>query len=151
MLPTDVFVRGFDKTVADMRAWLGARRGAARVEEETAPTYWRCAMSPVIAGACPVELILHRDQRFDITIGTETYEGRLIENIAVFLPLLDAIAEGRVVTRQSFSTRTGAPAGVETLVTLSHGATWTARRAGLASTDGALETRDRYYVPYDRG
>ena len=150
MLPNDLFQRSFDKTIGDLRGWLSARTTFARVDEEAAPTFWRCALSPTIAGACPVELILHRDQRFDITIGAETYEGRKIENIGVFLPLLDAIAEGRVVTRQAFSTRTGAPAGVETQVTLSHGALWTERRGAAAANGSAIETRDRYYVPYER-
>ncbi len=153
MMPNDIFQRGFDRTVGDIRTWALQRKCQAQFDEETTPTYWRASIQPAVAGACAAELILYRDQRFDVTIGSETYEGRRIENLGVFVPLLDAIAEGRAVTRRWTSQATGRGAVIETIVTLSHGAQWSDRRdlAAVAAQAGTQQKRDRYYVPYVRG
>ena len=72
--------------------------------EERTPAFWRLALLPHAANACPVELILHRDsQTYDIQLGHEAYEAKAIEAFRLFEPLLDAVVGGQVVTTEAIS------------------------------------------------
>ncbi len=115
MLPDDVFRTKFDRTVEALRRWGGALGDCARVEEESAARYWRIAVRPLAAGACPLELILHHRQRCDLAIGDESYEDRAVDEFDLLLPLAEAITAGRVLTRQKTSADTGAALAIETL------------------------------------
>ena len=153
MMPDDRYQRAFDQTVGDIRSWIKQHKDHADITEEDAPSFWRVAIRPDVASACPAELILYRGQRYDITIGAETYTGRPMDNPGLFVKLLDAIAQGWVVTRRYASAATGQLVAVDTIVTLAHGAKWTDRRelSVLATRDIALERRDQHYVPFTLG
>ena len=111
-------------------------------------------MAPAVASACPFELILHADQRYDLTISDETYESRPIETFDWFVPFAEAVSQGRVVQRRWISRLTGLERSVETVVTLAGGGIWREGRGGAARTptldDDGTELRERRFLPYRR-
>jgi hypothetical protein len=151
MLPDDVFRTKFDHTVSDLRQWSGALTDCARVEEEDAARYWRIAVRPLAAGACPLELILHHRQRCDLAIGEESYEDRAVDEFDLLLPIAEAIAAGRVLARHKTSANTGAALAIETHVRLADGQVWQAdRRLRPRSVPGRTILEDRWFLPYRR-
>ena len=144
-------------TIASLRYWVPSIADAARVDETERPGFWQISVAPKIAGACPFELILRTDRssgRFDCVIGGEVYEDRDLASPDEFLPLVEAIADGRVIQRRWLSTATGVLRKVETIVALANGKTWRQVRAvptaaADADTD-AVEHRDRHFLPYRR-
>jgi hypothetical protein len=151
MLPDDVFRTKFDRTIAGLRQWSGALSDCARIEEQDAARYWRLAVRPLAVGACPIELILHHRQRCDLAIGDESYEDRAVEEFDLLLPLAEAIAAGRVLTRHKSSANTGAALAIETHVRLADGQIWQAdRRLRPRAVPGRTILEDRWFLPYRR-
>lgn len=159
MLSDDVYRARRALTIAELSAWTGFVADVASVEYGSIDGAWRIAMTPRCSTACPVELLLRDDQKFDLRIGSETYEDRPIESLDAFLPLLQAIADGRVVTRRTLSALTGLLRETETFVYVAPSNTFHGR---LGSPDGrslppplpgeanGLEIRELHYVPYRR-
>ena len=108
-------------------------------------------MRPLAAGACPVELILHHRQRCDLAIGEESYEDRDVAEFDLLLPLVEAIAIGRVLTRLKTSANTGTALAIETRVKLAGGEVWQAdRRLRPSAIPGPTILEDRWFLPYRR-
>ena len=151
MLPDDVFRTKLDRTIAGLRQWSGTLGDCAHVEIEDAARYWRLAVRPLATGACPVELILHHRQRCDLAIGDESYEDRAVDEFDLLLPLTEAIAAGRVLTRHKKSANTGTALAIETHVRLPGGQVWQAdRRLRPRTIPGPTILEDRWFLPYRR-
>jgi hypothetical protein len=155
MLPDDVFRSRLQTTITALRYWAPSVADAARLEETETSDYWKIIVTPTVASACPFELILHADQRYDIAIADQTYESRPIESFDWFVPLASAIADGRVVRRQWISRLTGLERSVETLVTLPNGGIWREGRGEAPPRtptieDDVTELRERRFLPYRR-
>jgi hypothetical protein len=151
MLPDDVFRAKLDRTITDLRRWSGALTDCARIDEEDAARYWRLAVRPLAVGACPVELILHHRQHCDLAIADQAYEERAVAEFDLLLPLAEAIAAGRVLTRFKKSANTGASLAVETHVKLAGGEIWQAdRRLRPNIIPGQTILEDRWFLPYRR-
>ena len=154
MLPDDVFRSRLQTTITALRYWAPSIADAARIEEAESGNFWKFAVAPRLVNACPFELILHFDQRYDLAIGEETYESLPIESFDLFLPFVEAIAEGEVVQRHWVSRLTGLERSVETLVTLANGGIWREARGaaqGMPSLeDDGTELRERRFLPYRR-
>ena len=154
MLPDDVFRSRLQATITALRYWAPSIADAARVEETEAGDYWKLIVTPMVPSACPFELILHADQRYDIAIADETYESRPIDSFDWFLPFAEAIAEGNVVQRHWISRLTGLERSVETLVTLPNGGIWCESRGANhrmpTLDDDGTELRERRFLPYRR-
>jgi hypothetical protein len=151
MLPDDVFRTKLDRTITGLRQWSDALTDCARVEQEDAARYWRLAVRPLAAGACPLELILHHRQRCDLAIAEESYEERAVAEFDLLLPLVEAITNGRVLTRFKKSANTGAALAVETHVQLAGGEVWQAtRRLRPHTIPGPTILEDRWFLPYRR-
>ncbi|MDH4982040.1 hypothetical protein [Hyphomicrobium sp. D-2] len=154
MLPDDVFRTRLQATITALRYWAPTVASTARVEETSSGDYWRLAITPITPSACPLELILHSDQHYDIFIAGETYEGRPIDSFDWFLPLAEAVAEGQVVQRQRISRLTGLQRSTETLVALANGEVWFDGRDTLHAAppieDDGTEIRERRFLPYHR-
>jgi hypothetical protein len=151
--PSDTFRHTLQETISALEEWAQQMGPAAQVERSTDETNWRLRLLPPVRNACACELILRRDQRFDITIGEESYQGLPIASPSLFLPLLQAVAAGDVVTRHWVSSTTGLEYSVETVVSLPDGSTWRGeRRNPLAPEpfEPNLECEAHYYVPYFR-
>jgi len=132
MLPDDLFRSRLQTTITALKYWAPSIADAARVEESETGNYWKIAVAPKLTNACPFELILHFDQRYDLAIGEETYEGLPIESFDIFLPFVEAVADGRVVQRHWVSRLTGLERSVETLVSLAGGGIWRETRGTSA-------------------
>jgi hypothetical protein len=151
MLPDDVFRSKFDRTIAGLRQWSSALGDCVRVEDEVAARYWRLAVRPLAVGACPLELILHHRQRCDLAIGDESYEDRPVDEFDLLLPLAEAVAAGRVLTRHKTSANTGTALAVETRIKLASGDIWQAdRRLRPRTIPGPTILEDRWFLPYRR-
>ena len=153
MLPEDVFRARLDRAIAGLRQWRDAHADCVRAEEEETAGYWRLAVRPLAAGACPVEMVLHHQQTCDLAIGGEYYEDRSADEIERLLPLAEAIAAGRVLTRRQKSANTGACLAIGTHIRLPGGQVWQAERWLRPDivTPRALIREDRWYLPYRRG
>jgi hypothetical protein len=154
MLPDDVFRSRLQSTITALRYWAPSVADAARLEEEETSDYWKIVVTPAVATACPFELILHADQRYDLAIADETYESRPIESFDWFVPFAGAVSEGNVVQRRWLSRLTGLERSVETLVTLPGGGIWREGRGEMPRMptldDDGTELRERRFLPYRR-
>lgn len=154
MLPDDVFRSRLQSTITALRYWAPSVADAARLQEVENSDYWKIVVAPAVASACPFELILHSDQRYDVAIAGETYESRPIESFEWFVPFAEAIAEGNVVQRQWISRLTGLERSAETLVTMPNGGIWCEARGAPQKMptldDDGTELRERRFLPYRR-
>jgi hypothetical protein len=153
MVADDLFRSRLQATIADLRQWGATVSHATHMEQTEGHDFWKLAVTPLVHAACPFELVLRMDQKYDISIAGETYEDLPIGRLELFLPLITAIASGKAVQRHTLSASTEALLAVETLVPLPHGETWSKRReiagAPNAPTDETL-INDRYFLPYTR-
>jgi hypothetical protein len=153
MLSDDTFHSALMQTMASLRAWSGFVADVADIEDAEIGDSWHFGLTPHMPGACPVDLVLRSDQRFDLNLDGEAYEDRAIETFDLFPRLIEAVADGRVIRRYAVSRATGLLHAVSTLVPLGDGAAFEAGRpiAGApALTDPPLEWRNVHYLPYRR-
>jgi hypothetical protein len=150
MTSDDVYRAKLRKTAADLRQAVAPLDGFAKVALETSEQGVRLVLVPLTAGACPVELMVRADQKYDIAVGVLLYEDRPVERLELFKPLILAVVDGAVVERRTVSALTGMEAGRETIVTLADGSQW---RAGGQAREGDGEewiAEDREFLPYRR-
>lgn len=150
----DVYRSRLQTVVESLRYWIPSVADAARFEEMESPEYWKMSVNPRVAGACPIELLLRSDRRFDIIIGGEIYEDLEMIAFEDFLPLVEAVSQGRVLQRRWVSTATGALREVETIVTFANGKVWSRTRIEKAVADKipreATQRQDRHFLSYRR-
>jgi hypothetical protein len=151
MLPDDAFRRAFDEAVIDLAAWAGSYRDVASVDCETSSNAVRLSLKPHTATACALEFMLHRDsQSYDVQFAQgDTWEGLPVAGEPrALLPLLQAVADGRILTRALISAATGAYRDSGVIVSPTAGAS---RTYGLSDHhDEALLVKDRHWAPYRR-
>jgi hypothetical protein len=154
MLPDDLFRSRLQTTITALKYWAPSIADSARVEENETGNYWKLSVVPRLANACPLEIILHFDQRYDLAVGGETYESLPIESFDIFMPFVEAVADGRVVQRRWVSRLTGLERSVETLVTLAGGGIWRETRGTSTPLppldDDGTELKEKSFLPYRR-
>jgi hypothetical protein len=154
MLPDDIFRSRLQATITALRYWAPSIADSAHLEETENADYWRLLVTPAAASACPFELILHADQRYDLAVANETYEARPIDSFDWCIPFANAVADGNVVQRRWISRFTGLERLVETVVMLPGGALWREGNAASyqmpPSDDDGTELRERRFLPYRR-
>ena len=154
MKSDDVFRSQLQTTITALRYWAPSIADAARVEEHETADYYKIALTPFVAAGCPFELILHNNQKYDLAIAGETYEGRPMPSLDLFLPFVEAIADGNVVQRHWVSHLTGLERSTETLVTLADGHLWREGPGPIEEAppldDDGTELRERRFLPYRR-
>lgn len=134
-------------TIEQLRYWVPTIKDVARVSErgETGDG-WTLSIVPTASSACPVLITLKDTGRFDISIAGETYGDRALGALDQIVALLELIADGKVVQRRWLSTVTGATVGIETMIPLGNGLTW----SNGPAPGGVSEWRDRHFLPYRR-
>lgn len=152
MLPHDVFRARLEATIASLRYWVPTIADTATASETAGEGYWRIAVAPHVAQACPFALMLRADQMYDLVIAGETFEDRPISALDMFVPLATAIAEGRVVRRQTYAAASGRLIAEETIVDLGNGGILREVRPQPGPNPGECEVvvRDRHFLPYRR-
>lgn len=152
MLSDDVFRSRLQATVESLRYFVPSVADVARSDETSAPGYWKLSLTPHTGGACPIELILHGSQRYDVMIGRETYEDREITSLELFVPLIDAVANGRVIERSWISLTTGLSVARETLISLTNSKSWQDGSGlnAVAGNEEKFRRDDRHFLPYRR-
>lgn len=149
MQSQDTYRLQLQQLAASIKAWSGFVADVARVEVEGDGAAWRFAMSPKAPGACPVEIVLNGSQlKCDLRVAGETVEDVTLPSLEIVLPLMQAVAEGRVHTRRIASAATGLPLGVSTHIRLPDGQTFEPPSADCATLHGGIESRDTHYLPY---
>ena len=154
MLHDDVFRSRLQSTITALCYWAPSIADAAHIEEAETGSYWKIKVAPTLPQACPFELILHFDQRYDLAVADENYENLPIESFDIFVPFVEAIADGSIVQRRWVSRLTGLERSVETLVTLPGGGIWREARGEPhlmpSLEDDGTELRERRFLPYRR-
>jgi hypothetical protein len=150
MQPLDSFARAYDAAVANLDRWVDAQKDVARVEREQTATFWRARLTPTAYNAAPVELILHRSQRCDLSIGHETYENRPTGDPARWQNVLDAISEGHATVLHWRTCATNTLAKIETVVTLADGSTFHGERTILNARATDMDCETRTVLPWRR-
>jgi hypothetical protein len=153
MLSDDTFHARLLATMASLRAWSGFVADVAAIEDAEIGDAWHFGLTPHMPGACPVDLVLRRDQRFDLTVAGQSYEDREVASLELFPPLMAAIADGRVVRRRAVSRATGLVHHTSTIVRLPDGSVFEAgypSPGGPVLADPTLEWRDLHFLPYRR-
>ena len=153
MLSDDTFHSALMQTMASLRAWSGFVADVADIEDAEIGDSWHFGLTPHMQGACPVDLVLRSDQRFDLSLDGEAYEDRPIDTLDLFPRLIEAVADGRVIRRYAVSRATGLLHATSTVVRLGDASLFEASRpsAGApALADPPLEWRNVHYLPYRR-
>jgi hypothetical protein len=150
MQPLDVFTRAYESAVAGLDHWVDSQADVAQVEREQTSTFWRARLSPTTFNAAPVELIMHRNQRCDLSVGSETYENIVTGNPARWQLILEAIADGRALTHRWTTTATNTLTKIETVVTLADSTTWHGERTLLNTPAGSTKRETRTVLPWRR-
>jgi hypothetical protein len=149
-----MFRREFEGATGQLTTWAEHQRDAADVEFERSHDFWRLKLTPHVANACLIELILHRaTQSYDLQIGSESWEGLRITALDAFQPILEAIVAGFVVTRSFHAVSSHALLRVETTIESSRGAAVCLDRTtvmGQRLCGPEMIIRDRHWLPYRR-
>lgn len=153
MLSDDVYRSRLEAAIAGLRYWVPTVFDVARVSESEGAGYWKIAVEPHAAHACPFELVLRADQRHDFVVAGEVFEDLPTKSLDVFVPLATAIAEGRVVQCHWRSAATGVESAVETVIYLADGREWSSahmRNSFANEHPDAVIATQRHFVPYHR-
>ena len=71
MLADDVYKSRLRSNIVALETWLAGLRDMAAIDVEGDDASWRAAVSPGLREACPFELVLRTDQKFDLSVGRE--------------------------------------------------------------------------------
>lgn len=146
MMQDDVYRHTLQGTIEELRYWVPSIADVARVAEGGGPEYWHLDVSPKSPGGCPFEMLLRHDQHYDLVLAGQNYEFLPVPSLAVFLPLAQAVVDGRIIQRHWISTQTGVLRSIETLIDLGSSGCW---REGGRAGEGC-ERRDLHFLPYRR-
>lgn len=154
MLPDDVFRSRLAAAASAIKQTTARLDGAADIDFRPEPSRLRLALAPRTRGACPLELMIRADQRYDVEIGSEFYEDCEIGSFDDFADIIGAVSNGDVVTRHHFSAATGSLRAVETVVALPGGREWRRGHGMVSEANGSaqpeLVVKDRTFLPYRR-
>jgi hypothetical protein len=150
----DVYRNQLGEAILSLEGWARDNRDVAAIEMSVTPSYWKLSAQPETFGACPFDLLLRADQKFNLAIGGEVYEDKPVDKLDFFGMLARAIAAGRIERIEVLNALTGAREAIETRVTLEDGWAWIAeRRIGPRTAqrlEAAQELRTKRYLPYRR-
>lgn len=152
MLSDDVYRARLDATIASLRYWVPTIADTAAAREAAGESYWKLAVTPHVAGACPFELMLRADQHYDLVLDGERFEDRPIDSVELFVPLVTAITDGHVIKRRTTTAESGRLLSIDMIVDMGAGQSWRAGRTLGPVTAPAPEPliTDRRYLPYRR-
>ncbi|MFO7296786.1 MAG: hypothetical protein DIU63_12340 [Proteobacteria bacterium] len=148
----DSFRKHLHHIITALEAWAKEMRPWADIEIDRIDGAWRLSATPRVSTACPFEIVLRSDRRYDIRIGNEVYVDRSLDALTDIPQLVRSIANGRVITRRWESWKTGLLYRVETIVDMpgSEGRFVRENPDAPAVDDVELEAAIEAYAPYRR-
>lgn len=154
LFPDDVYRNRLSDAISALETWAARQSDVAEINIASTPSYWKLTVTPEVRGACPFELVLRADQRFNAVIGPEVYEDKLIDKFEFFPMMVRAIATGNVERIEILNALTGMVDAVEMRLTLEDGWAWIGERRLSHRTsrrqDSSEERRVFPYLPYRR-
>ncbi|MGH1419959.1 MAG: hypothetical protein ACRBCJ_13975 [Hyphomicrobiaceae bacterium] len=160
MQTDDVFRAQLQNAISDIKDWAKTIASVADVLENEDTNYWRLVVKPHTFGACPIELMLSivsGDAIYDIRIANEGYDDQPVDDLQMFVPILEAITLGQVRQRTWKSPTTNLPILVQTRVGSKARELWQTERVLSPETTSTialdLETvllHDRHFLPFHR-
>ena len=109
----DVYRTSLAPAMAKVRARAESFSDVAEIGYWEAPEFVRVCVLPQAHGACPFDLMVRANQKYDVQIGEEFYEDCPVTHLSLFDDLLAALAEGRLVQRRHVSVATGCAWAIE--------------------------------------
>lgn len=146
MTPDDAYRQTLQGTIEGLRYWVPSIADVAYVAEGSGADFWHIDVTPNTSGGCAFELLLRHDQLYSAVVAGETYEDLPVEDLGIFLPMAEAIVEGRVIERRWFSRQTGVLCAKEMRILLPYGTIW---QEGGPPPPGC-ERHDHHFLPYRR-
>lgn len=116
MPPDEITRKQLQHVITALEAWAKEMRPWADIEYGPINGAWRISAVPNVPTACPFEIVLRPDRKYDIRIGDETYEDQPFDALTDIPQLVRAIASGRVLVRRWESWTTGFVYKIETVV-----------------------------------
>jgi hypothetical protein len=157
MQSDDAYRAKLQGAIADIKAWAQTVTAVANITEEDDSFSWRLVVEPHAHGACPVELmmrVISDEALYDIRIADEGYEDRAIDDLKVFVPILEAVAAGHVIQRLWKSGITDTPLALATVVGMPGSELWRTERSLSDLSDAAGHFKadahyaDHRFLPY---
>ena len=118
MSSDDSFRKQLQHVIAALEDWAKEMEPWATVELGPADGTWRISAVPHAPTACPFEIILRPDRKFDMIVGGEIYEDQPLDALTDIPQLVRAISNGRILIRRWTGQATGLLYSVETIVDL---------------------------------
>jgi hypothetical protein len=154
LFPDDIYRSRLAETIEALERWAVASRDVASVAIAATPAYWKLAVDPSAPGACPFELVLRADQRFNTIIDREVYEDKPIDKFEFFPMMARAISNGSVERIETLNALTGMLDVIEMRLTLEDGWAWIGERRTSPRLSRRLDIREERrvfpYLPYRR-
>ncbi len=118
MSSDDTFRRQLKHVIAALETWAKEMAPWAKIELGPIDGAWRISAVPHAPTACPFEIILRPDRKFDIIVGGEIYEDQPFDALTDIPQMVRSISNGRVLIRRWRGQATGILYSTETLIDL---------------------------------
>lgn len=118
MSSDDTFRKQLQHVIAALETWAKEMQPWASIEAGPADGAWRISAVPHAPTACPFEIILRPDRKFDMVVGSEVYEDRPLDALTDIPQMVRSIANGRILIRRWKGQATGLLYSIETVVDL---------------------------------
>lgn len=153
MAPDDTFRKQLQHVTTALETWAKEMAPWADIELGPVGNAWRISAVPRAQTACPFDIVLRPDRKFDMTVGGETYEDLALDALTDIPQIVRAIANGRILIRRWLSCFTGLVYSVETVVDLPGADEGRFTRRILEAPDAndtELEASLETFAPYRR-
>lgn len=114
----DTFRKQLQHVIAALETWAKEMEPWAKIELGPTHGSWHVSAIPHAPTACPFEIILRPDRKFDMMIGGEIYEDQPLDALTDIPQMVRSISNGNVLIRRWRSQATGLLYSVETVVDL---------------------------------
>ena len=151
MIPDDQFETRRLGVSRELSEWADEFRDVISADKSSADNMLRFTVEPHAEGACPFEIGIRDDQRYDIAVGDQFFEDQAVEDFTLFAKLARAIGDGRVIRRELVSPLSGQLLFLQIIIGFAGSGCWLREKIVAERGDvdrSELIARDRHYVPY---
>lgn len=153
MLSDDSFRKRLQHVIAALEVWAAEMEPWADIEHGFINGAWRISAVPQIETACPFEIIIRPDQKYDMRVDGEIYEDLPLDALTDIPQIVRSISNGRLLIRRWRGQATGLIYNVETVVDLPGANEGRFERPDPGAPhmdDVELEAELEAFVPYRR-